>query len=211
MKGLIVSSGEIKDYELLDKIVNENEYIVCADGGFSHLLKIDKFPNVVLGDLDSIGKEELCILENKNIGIQKFPSMKDETDTELCINFLLKKGFKDITLMGVIGTRLDHTLANIYLLKKIYNFGAKACIIDENNSIYYSDERISLEKKEGLFISIIPISEDGIVVSLNGFLYPLKRAHLKFSSTRGISNKIIEKSGDIIFHKGEALIIESKD
>ena len=44
----------------------------------------------------------------------KFPIMKDKTDTELGILHLLDKKIDDITLMGVTGTRLDHTLASIF-------------------------------------------------------------------------------------------------
>ncbi|OLS01716.1 thiamine diphosphokinase [Tissierella creatinophila] len=211
MKGLIISSGEIKDYKLLSKVVEENDYIVCADGGVNHLLKIDKLPNIVLGDLDSIGEKELKILKNENVEIRKFPKMKDETDTELCINYLLQEGYKDIRLMGVTGTRFDHTLANIYLLKRIYDLGARGKIIDANNRIFYTSDSISLKKKEGFFISIIPISKEGIIISLEGFLYPLKKDYIEFSSTRGISNKIVEECGDIKIHRGEALVIESKD
>lgn len=211
MKGLIVSSGEIKDYELLKQVIKQNEYIVCADGGVNHLLKINEIPDIVLGDLDSIGKREMEILKEENVEIKRFPVMKDETDTELCIDYLLKNGFKDITLMGVTGTRFDHTLANIYLLRKIYLLGSSACIIEKNNSIYYVEDNISLKKRDGFFVSIIPISIDGILVSLSGFLYPLKNEHLGFSSTRGISNEIIDGYGEIRIHKGEALIIESKD
>lgn len=211
MSGLIISSGQIKDYKLLKEIVEESTYIVCADGGVNHLLKINKLPDVVLGDLDSIGDRELEILKSNNIEINKFPSMKNETDTELCIDFLIKKGFKNINLMGVTGSRMDHTLANIYLLKKIYGFGIKGSIIDENNRIYYTEDTISLKYRKNYFLSIIPLSESGIEVSLEGFLYKLKNDKLKFTSTKGISNKIVEKYGNVKIHKGAALILESKD
>ena len=211
MKGLIVSSGAIKDYELLKKTVAENDYIVCADGGVNHLLKIGKMPDVVIGDLDSIGQEELNLIEKEDIKIEKFSTMKDETDTELCIDYILKKGFKEITLMGVTGTRLDHTLANIYLLKKIDSLQARGSIVDEHNIIHYVKESILLDRREGVFISIIPIDSDGVVVSLDGFLYPLKNEYIDWTSTRGISNKIIEEAGYIQICQGSALVIESKD
>lgn len=211
MKGLIVSSGEIKDYKLLEQMVKEHDYIVCADGGVNHILKIDILPDIVLGDLDSIGKEELDILEKENIKIQKFPVMKDETDTELCIDYLLEGNFKEITLIGVTGTRLDHTISNIYLLKKIYLHGVKACIINENNRIYYENDEMSLGKRDNHYVSIIPLAKEGAIISLDGFLYPLKMETLEFSTSKGISNKVLESFGKIKIHKGEVLIIESKD
>ncbi len=211
MKALIVGSGEIKDYKDLEKLAKNHNYIVCADGGIHHILKIGMIADAVIGDLDSIDKEDLKIIKKENIQVEKFPTMKDKSDTELCVDYLIEKGFLTITLVGVTGTRLDHTLSNIHLLKKIYALGVKAHIVDDNNKIFYLEDKIYLNKKEAYFISIIPISEEGILVSLNGFLYPLKKEYLKFGSTRGISNKIIEKHGEILIHRGSALVIESKD
>ncbi|MGO1469285.1 MAG: thiamine diphosphokinase [Tissierella sp.] len=211
MNALIISSGKIEDYKLLKKIVEDSDYIVCADGGVNHLLKINKRPDLVLGDLDSIGNKELQILKNENIEINKFPSMKNETDTELCLNYLLEKEYKNINFIGVTGTRIDHTFANIYLLKKMYGLGVKGSIIDSNNRIYYTEDTISLKHRENYFVSIIPLNKEGIEVSLEGFLYPLKREYLEFTSTRGISNKIIKEYGNIRVYKGMALIIQSKD
>ena len=95
MKALIVSSGDVNDYDLLKQIVEESDYIICADGGVNHLIKIHKAPDIVLGDLDSIGINELKVLIDKNIEIKKFPPIKDETDTELCVNYLLDKNFEE--------------------------------------------------------------------------------------------------------------------
>nr|WP_300005822.1 thiamine diphosphokinase [Tissierella sp.] len=211
MKGLIISSGEIKDYKLLKQTSSESDYIVCADGGVNHLLKVGMVPDMVIGDLDSIGEDELSIIKKKNIKINEFPQMKDETDTELCVEHLIQKGIRDITLMGVTGSRMDHTIANIYLLKKIYIKGAKASVINENNRIYYLEGELDLKRRDGYYISIIPLTEKGAVVSLSGFLYPLESELIEFSSTRGISNKIIDNFGRIKIHKGQAIIIESRD
>lgn len=211
MKGLVISSGEIQDYNLLKEMLAENDFIICADGGVNHLLKIGKLPDIVLGDLDSIGKKELDVLEREKIEIKRFPTMKEKTDTELCVDFLLKKNFKEISLMGVTGRRLDHTLANIYLLKKIYKMGVKANIIDTNNKILYTEDTLSIKKKPDRFVSIIPISERGVEVSLRGFVYPLEKENLPFGSTMGISNKIIEDYGKVKVHRGSIIVIESKD
>src|SRR5699024_10087636 len=117
----------------------------------------------------------------------------------------------DITLVGVTGSRMDHTLANIFMLRNLNKNNIIARIIDGNNRIHFSNEYIKIKKEKDTNISIIPISDDGIVVSLEGFLYPLKKEFIGFGSSLGISNIIIEEYGEVIIHKGEALIIESRD
>lgn len=211
MKGLIISSGKINDYDLLKELIYENDYIVCADGGLDHIMQIDKIPNIVLGDLDSISDLGIEYISDKNIEIEKFPSIKDNTDTELAIMHLVHKGIDDITLIGGTGTRLDHTLANIFLLRRFNKDGVVFRVVDENNVINYLTDSISIEGRENRFISIVPLNKEGIVISLIGFKYPLEDKYIEFSSTLGISNEIIDHKGMVIIHQGEALVFESID
>lgn len=211
MKGLIISSGTIENYNLLESIAKEVDFIICADGGTDHIMKTSKSPNLILGDLDSISKEGLDYIKAKNIQIEKFPSAKDKTDTALAVDYLAQNGFSEIILMGVTGTRQDHTMANIFLLNDLHAKGIKAKIIDDNNIIYLLEDYLELEYAEGTFVSIIPISEEGIIVTLKGFLYMLQGKDIKFGSTQCLSNKVVERKGSIKIHKGKALIFISKD
>ena len=188
MKGLIISSGYINNYDILREQLYDNDYIVCADGGVDHLINTGKIPNIVIGDLDSISSKGLDFIRDNNIEVMKFPIMKDKTDTELGILHLLDKKIDDITLMGVTGTRLDHTLASIFLLKKLNEKKIRAKIIDDNNIIYFTNKDMKIKKKDNYNLSVIPISNNGIVVSLMGVLYPLSEKFIGFGSTLGISN-----------------------
>lgn len=211
MKGLIISSGNVKDLKLLNRIVLKHDYIVCADGGLDHLIKIDQVPNIVVGDFDSISDKGLKFIRDNKIKIERFPTMKDQTDTEIALSHLLDRKVDEITLMGVTGSRLDHTMANIFLLKRLNMKGIVGRIIDDNNIVYFTNSRFRIENREGYNVSVIPINDDGIIVSLVGFLYPLNKKFIKFGSTLGISNKIVESYGNIIIHSGEALVVESID
>lgn len=211
MKGLIVSSGTILNYEILKSLVEDANFIICADGGMDHLLKIRKEPNLLVGDLDSISQESLKFIKEKNIPTMKFPVMKDSTDTGIAMEYLIDKEYSEITLIGVTGTRLDHTLANIHLLNTLLEKGIKGKIVDDNNIIYLIDEKLEIESVKDRYLSIIPISVDGIIISLEGFLYNLDKKFIDFGSTHCISNKIVAERGIIQIHSGKALLFLSKD
>lgn len=211
MKALVISSGTIKNYNILESISKEADFIICADGGMDHIMKINRLPDLVLGDLDSISKDALDYVNENNITIQKYSSIKDATDTDLAMEYLVEKGFNDITLMGVTGTRQDHTLANILLLNKLHAKDIKGKIVDDNNIIYLIDDYLELEYEEGTYISIVPITENGIEVSLSGFYYNLNNYKIKFGSTYGISNKITDSYGRIKIYRGKALVFISQD
>lgn len=148
MKGLVISSGNIKDYDLLKNLVHEHDYIICADGGINHLVKINKKPNVVLGDLDSVTEEGLDFIKNQKVSVEKYPKMKNNTDTELALFHLIKKDIDEITLVGVTGSRIDHTLANLLLLKSLHQKGIKAKIVDQQNIVRYVNNKLKLKKKK---------------------------------------------------------------
>jgi thiamine pyrophosphokinase len=211
MKGLVISNGTINNYNILESVVTEADFIICADGGMNHLIKLNLLPDLVLGDLDSISEQALRYINDNKITIQKYPAIKDVTDTALAIEYLIEKKFKEITMIGVTGTRQDHTMANIFLLKYLYENGIKGRIVDDNNIIYFTEEYLELEYLKDSFVSIIPITEDGIIVTISGFFYNLNNENIEFGSTHCISNRIVEEKGFIKIHKGKALIFISKD
>lgn len=211
MKALVVSSGSITDYELLISLAKDIDFVLCADGGLRHLMSINLKPDLIIGDLDSIDEVGKKYINKYHIPIHKFPSEKDETDTELAIIYLMDKGYKDITLTGVTGSRMDHTLANIFLLKRLCKNNIKGKIVDNYNTVYYANDKLVLNRKEGYYTSIIPVTETGVRVTLTGFYYPLKNHLIEFGSSLGVSNRIIDDFGIIDISEGECLVIVSKD
>lgn len=210
MKGLIISSGRLERYDILNLVVEDKDIIVCADGGLDHIMKVGLKPNMVLGDLDSITEQGIKYIEDNNIELEKFPVEKDATDTELAVEYLIQKGCKEITLIGVTGTRMDHTLANIFLLDQMFQRNIKGKIIDDNNEIVLSDSYLEVEKNEG-YLSIVPIEQKGTIISLEGVYYPLNRHHVEFGSTFSISNQIIDTKAKITIYDGKVLVIKARD
>lgn len=211
MRGLIVSNGDISNYTKLSSLYKSSEYVICADGGVRHLIEINEKPDMVLGDLDSISIENLEYIKKENIKTEKFPPEKDKTDTELAMDYLIEKGCTEISFIGVTGSRQDHTMANIFLLYTLLQRKIKGIIFDDNNTIYVVDDLLCLEKKENTYISIVPISEAGIRLSITGFFYDLNNCFMPFGSTHGISNEVLGEMGKIQIHTGKALVIESID
>lgn len=211
MIGLIVSNGNINNYEKLNSTFNKSDYIICADGGIRHLRAIDKCPDIVLGDLDSVKSEDMEYIRIKSIKMEKFPPIKDKTDTDLALDYLIEMGCNVIYFLGATGDRIDHTLANIFLLDSLLKKGIKGIILDDKNDIYLLDDNLKLVGEENSFISIIPISQPGVQISISGCFYNLDKVSIPFGSTQGISNEIVEEFANINIHRGKAIIIKAID
>ncbi|KPU28264.1 thiamine pyrophosphokinase [Caloranaerobacter sp. TR13] len=211
MKALIVSSGNIENLNIIKRVCEDVDLVVCADGGADLVVKADRIPDIVIGDLDSIDKDTLKRLKEYKVKFIEFPTKKDKTDTELAIDYVIEESFNEIVLVGVTGTRLDHTLANIFLLYSLLQKGVKATIIDDHNEIFITNDELVLYKDEKKYVSIIPFNGDLLGVTLKGFEYETEKENIKFSSTLGISNTLVSDKGIIKVEEGVCLVIKSID
>ena len=200
---LIVGNGEVREEILND--LPKNAYVICADGGIRHMKKLGLKADIIIGDMDSAGSEFLG--EN----IIRYPVRKDFTDGEIAVDYAIEKGFLEVIMVGFTGTRMDHTLTNIFLLKKLSDNGIKAYIKDFYNTIYYAEKENIISGKVGDIISIIPLGGDVLGITTKGLDYPLSSETLEFAKSRGVSNIMTEKTCTITIEKGMALIIKSRD
>ncbi len=212
MKSAVVFSGaEIKDYSIIKKYIKKTSYVACADCGITHCINLGLEANLWVGDFDSAKFNDFK--DNpylKNAEIIKLNPKKDDTDTEHIIDVLIDRGYEDIILLGALGTRLDHSIANVFLMEKAFIKGTKLVIVNENNIFrYVNNSKIEINKSDFKYVSVLPL--DTVRVSNKGFLYPLNDEILYRASSRGISNEITADTATICVSGGSALVIESID
>lgn len=217
----IIMNGKINDYtNIKEKIINGNyDYLICSDGGANHSYNMVLVPDYVVGDFDSIDKKifefynEVGVYyhhkdnKDKKVIFKKFPSKKNETDTELSILLAKDLGACKIDLFGALGGRVDHQIANINILYYIKSLGIFPRIITEDETIYIvNNEQLKIENSKDSIVSIIPLKNDALGVSLYGFEYNLDNFDIKFSSPIGISNIITEDTCEIKVKDGCLLV-----
>ncbi len=206
---VIVANGLVSSKKLLEQ--NKNSFFVGIDRGALHLINNHLSLHLALGDFDSVSKRELQKIKKKAQEIITFKKEKDYTDTELGLNEVIKKGYKNITLLGVTGTRLDHSLANILLLERYEKKDRQIKIVDQNNEIsLLKPGKTKIEVRQYQYISFISLSNFS-TLSLNGFKYPLINKKIKRGQTLCLSNELIKREGIIEVKKGRILLIRSKD
>ena len=215
MKCVIIAGGELVPTPRINRILKSGELIVCADGGARHLRSLNIRPNVLMGDFDSIHQDDLAFLIEKEVEIIEFPARKDLTDTELCVEWAIDQNVNEVVLLGAIGSRMDHTLANIFLLKKLADKGIFGRVINANNELLVIHDRIrdqiTLNGKKGEILSILPLSRTVTGITLEGFEYPLSEARIEMGSSLGISNCFAREHVRIRIKKGILLVSRSKD
>lgn len=207
-RAVIFANGNLSDLSQARNIITDDDCLIAADGGVKHILKLGLTPQIIIGDFDSISVSLRKKLAKKKIELIKYPTNKDKTDFELAINLVLERKYQEIIIFGIFGDRIDHFLANIFLLAKIQteNKSIKIKIIEGNKEMYIFDKEIIVNGQIGDEVSIIPVSEKLTGVVTDGLEYQLKNETLFFGSTRGISNVLNKTSAKITATDGTALL-----
>lgn len=211
-RAIIVSNGKINDYSYYKDKIKEDDYIICADGGIRHLLKMGVYPHLWLGDFDSCRFSELKSEHSKLNSIETISlnTAKNETDTHYACITAIDRGYKDIIIWGALGGRTDHMLSNIHLLEFLKNKNVNGVIEDEKNTLMLvSDEADIIKKRK--YLSIIPLSETAVIEKTHGLLYPLENFSLNREISMGVSNEIVSGRAIIKIKSGLVLIAESDD
>lgn len=100
--------------------IGPEDYVIAADAGYMQLGGIR--PDLVVGDFDSLG------FAPENERVVRHPARKDDTDTLLAVKLGLEKGCTRFVILGGLGGRLDHTIANIQTLSYLAARAARGCL-----------------------------------------------------------------------------------
>jgi thiamine pyrophosphokinase len=207
---LLFTGGKLGDWALRE--VREGDFLIGVDRGALFLVRHHKKPQLAIGDFDSVTTEELSEIEQQSGQlISCDPVMKDLTDTEMAFNWALDHQPEEIVLLGALGNRFDHTLANVHLLLKGLRAGIRCRIVDETNEVLLIDREATVSKDRFAYISLLPLTEEVTGITLSGFQYPLHQATLRIGDTLGISNVLLADEGTISLKSGCLLVIKSTE
>lgn len=212
-----VDSGWLKDTLLSCMKKEDKNLVIAADKGLLYAKEAGIAVDRILGDFDSLPAGILEEYRQKGIPIRTYPPEKDYTDTHLALMWALEEKADKVTILGGMGSRFDHSFANIGLLSYLLANGAEGEIIDPNNRIFMMDRnhtgiktiRKNTEKQE--YISLIPYTERVTGITLSGFKYPLTNETLEIGISRGISNELSEQTGTIEVEEGILMVVCSVD
>ncbi|ADQ14996.1 thiamine diphosphokinase [Halanaerobium hydrogeniformans] len=212
-KALLVLNGELDMNEKeIKKLITDDQinYVIAVDGGADKLRELDIVPYSIIGDLDSISEHTKKFFVDQGVEIKKYPVEKDQTDSELAVDYCVDKSLKKVVLIAALGGRIDQELANLNLLEYIITHQLEGKIIAKNIEIALITGFKAFQGKENYRLSLIPQTKIVKDVSIKGCKYNLRNKDLFRHKTRGISNLITEKKAEISLEEGSLLYILEK-
>lgn len=208
---VIFANGTITDLERVRAALMEekNLQIIAADGGVQHCLRLQITPDLVIGDLDSINETLRAELKDKGVRFKPYARDKDQTDLELALHFAVGQNPERIQLFGLLGGRLDQTIANLLLLARPEWGSTKLIALEGPETAYLlrGGETQRIRGEPGEIVSLIPLSPQVRGVTTQGLRWKLREADLSFGSTLGISNELEKSTAKVAASDGVMLVI----
>ena len=169
--------------------------LIAADAGADRLADIGLTPSLIVGDGDS--------LRGAFPGVprQTFPARKDFTDGAAALALALEQCDGSVWLLGALGGRPDHQLANLLL--------PLHCAAPERVTLaggdwqgrYLGPDRHTIRGRRGDTVSLLPLSRvSGL--TLIGFEYPLQDHTSQPGDSRTVSNVLAKAEARITLEQG---------
>jgi thiamine pyrophosphokinase len=211
MKAVIFSGGRAPSLSLLKLELEDADLLIGVDSGGNYLRDNDIIPDYLVGDFDSINPVTLEYFKNSSCTVHEYPRDKDFTDTELALELAVKLNSDTIAFLGCTGTRLDHVIGNLGLLRTCLEKDVNGYIKDDHNSIMLSKTPLKISGKKGSTFSVQAFCDTVNNLSIKGAKYPLYDHKLRIGDPLTISNEFLDEDVEIYFSDGLLMILYTKD
>ena len=187
--------------------IQNDDFIIAADGGARHCLDRQIRPDIVIGDMDSLSATDIARLETDGAKIITYPARKDFTDLELALRKARELAADEVLLLGALGARWDQTIANLLLPSAYADMSIRMLDGPQEISFLRGGGELEIAGQRGDTVSLIPLAGDAIGVNTQNLEYPLNGDSLVFGSSRGVSNVLTAESARIFLQEGLLLCV----
>lgn len=194
-KSIICLDGELPLKEFFVDI--NNLPIIAVDGAAHKLKKLGVEYDILIGDLDSVKKDEIDP-NKRNIYL---PS-QDFSDFQKTIEYLKQNNLLPAIILGVSGGNIDHILYNINVFTDLDSIFFAPPIIGKM-IISGTTETLSLPIMTKISIMALPQA----LVTTSGLKWNIRDTKLIFGGMQSCFNRAAEKVVTISVQDGRALLM----
>jgi thiamine pyrophosphokinase len=198
------------------------DLVIGADAGALLAAPLGLRLDLIVGDADSLGERRLAEFAAAGVPIERSPTDKDASDTELALVAAADRGATEVVVLGAFGGRIDHALANVWILAHPALAGRTAALLDGRSRVRLLSAgdpgtpaaRVVLELsgRAGDLVTLLPFDGPALGVTTGGLRWSLVDATLPAGFSRGLSNEVLAGShgaARVELAGGRLLIIET--
>jgi thiamine pyrophosphokinase len=205
----VILNGSPDPPDLLRRAAERADLVIAADGGALHALAAGIVPDLVVGDMDSLGDEGTRRVESRGALLERHPVRKDKMDGHLAVAAAGERGATGLDLVCATGGRTDALFALPHLLLAAERRGMRASVVAEwGGMVVVENADRTVVGGPGESVSVFPVSGAARGVTLEGFEYPLEDATLEAGDTLGFHNELAGGEARVSVSDGVLLVIQ---
>ena len=202
MRGCVFVGGDGPSPEAFAQSRQDYDLVFAADSGFDLATSYGVEVERVVGDMDSV--KNSCEFQAMSPDrVLRFPTDKDETDTEIGLRLLREAGCTELTIVGGGGGRLDHLLGITSLFDRP---DAPARWLLADYAVVAVDPRIEIRGKAGELISFFPAGTELCTMVSSGLKWSLCGLEWR-KGNAGLSNVVSDGSASVTMISGRLIAI----
>jgi thiamine pyrophosphokinase len=186
--------------------ITEGDLVICADGGALSILSEGSMPDILVGDMDSLTREQVGEMKEKGVILEVHPREKDLADGELAVRKAVSYSPGRIDIFGGKSGRSDHILSSFHLLFNIPRAIESVLHLENDDIILIREGFELLAAPEKPVVSVLPASPQARI-TIEGLKWDLVDHTLELGSTLGIHNELRENRFRIKAEKGDIYLI----
>lgn len=202
---VIIGAAEINNYFRIKAYLQKTDVFVYCDGGLKHEPQLKRKPDLIVGDFDSFSRLQANQYDAETISL---PRAKDDTDSMYAAKTMLERGYRNYLFLGMMGQRVDHSLANIALLLYLHQRDCHVMLVDD-----YAEYEIVAKQAKHItqqypYFSLLAINGIAEGVNIIGAKFLLKDGIITPDSQFAISNEPLQgQVATVAVKRGELLLM----
>jgi thiamine pyrophosphokinase len=211
LRAAVFLNGSPDPPGLIRGVAGRADLVVAADGGARYALEADVVPDLVIGDMDSLGEEFALEVERRGASLERHPARKGKMDGHLAVLAARRLGASAADLLCVTGGRISALFAVPHILLAAERVGLRTAVVAGwGRAFVVEDGSRVVEGVPRDGISIFPLSGPASGVTLEGFVYPLHEARLEPGDTLGFHNELAGREARVSVGSGTLLVIHEE-
>ena len=209
MLAAIFLNGAPDSETLIEAVAKRAALIVAADGGARHALAAGIVPDLIVGDMDSLGEDLAREAEQRGSSLQRHPARKDKMDGHLAALAAGDLGATAADFLCAAGGKPGAVFAVPHILLAAERTGMRSTVVADWGRMFVLEagSRV-VEGASGDSVSVFPLSGLATGVTLEGMAYPLHDANLEFGDTLGFHNELTGREAKVSVESGALLMIQ---
>jgi thiamine pyrophosphokinase len=212
VRAAIFLNGSPDSAGLLRRLARRADLVVAADGGARYALGAGVVPDLVVGDMDSLGEDLAREVERRGASLERHPARKDKMDGQLAVLAARERGATAADLLCAVGGRLGAHFAVPHILLAAERIGLRSTVVADRLRMFVVEAgHRTVEGDPQDSISIFPLSGPATGVTLEGMEYPLDNASLEPGDTLGFHNELIGRKASVSVEEGALLVVHETE